>query len=403
MNGLSEVGTIDIYEPLGRELVDAPNSMVFESRFAWFDLRNVKQTEVVEGLIAILEDLDSCGVVIDEEFSGQIPSSLKKVGFVNEVNPNVDYLCQRFDIIVLRPETVLSEWYLLNKTNFTKPVGAMVNVLDMETLRLAVELTRYVSLVVVQFKDETKIPLEIVLADAQNNGCCIVMHTLDADETKLVFGVLECGASGVLVEANDISKVLSVYEEVRLSKQTINQELVELSVVRTFYAGMGDRACVDLTSELGLGEGILVGSFSNGGVLACSETHPLPYMKTRPFRINAGALHSYVLAPDEQTWYLSDLRAGMEVLAINTNGQARPVTVGRVKMERRPILCIEAKDPSNNMINVFMQADWHVRVFGSDGLPKNITTLKAGDRILGFTMEAGRHVGVKVNEKISEQ
>ena len=39
-------------------------------------------------------------------------------------------------------------------------------------------------------------------------------------------------------------------------------------------------------------------------ILCVSETHPLPYMPTRPFRVNAGAIHSYTLAgerPDPAT------------------------------------------------------------------------------------------------------
>ena len=38
---------------------------------------------------------------------------------------------------------------------------------------------------------------------------------------------------------------------------------------------------------------VLVGSFGGGFLLCCSETHPLPYMPTRPFRVNAGAVSSY--------------------------------------------------------------------------------------------------------------
>jgi len=126
-------------------------------------------------------------------------------------------------------------------------------------------------------------------------------------------------------------------------------------------------------------------------------------MPTRPFRINAGSLQTYVLAPDNQTWYLSDLRSGMEVLAVSTNGKARRVSVGRVKIERRPLLYIEVKAADNTVFNVIMQEDWHVRVFGIDGKPINITTLKPGDQVLGYTMEPGRHVGVQVDELIIEQ
>lgn len=372
-------------------------------RFAWFDVRDIKEDEILKGMLKIITQIESCAVVVDESSVDLVPASIRKVGFVYGNDFNIDSICSKFDVIILEPQVIMSEWYFHNKNAFTKQVGTTINVVDQKSLQTAVQLTRQVSVQIVYFKDETKIPLEIVLAASQNNQCSIVMYVDDADETRLVFGVLECGVNGVLVQADNISRVLSIYNEVKYCTVAPKKTLVELTVERTFYAGMGDRACIDLTSELRLDEGIIVGSFSNGGILACSETHPLPYMQTRPFRVNAGALHSYVLAPNEQTWYLSDLRAGMEVLAVSTQGEARPVVVGRVKIERRPILCIEARDSYDEKINVFMQADWHVRVFGCDGLPRNITTLKSGDRLLGFTMESGRHVGVKVNEKINEQ
>ena len=52
---------------------------------------------------------------------------------------------------------------------------------------------------------------------------------------------------------------------------------------------MGERACVDTTTHFRRDEGILVGSHSKGMVLCVSETHPLPYMPTRPFRVNASS------------------------------------------------------------------------------------------------------------------
>ena len=60
--------------------------------------------------------------------------------------------------------------------------------------------------------------------------------------------------------------------------------------------------------------GFLVGSFGGGFLLCCSETHPLPYMPTRPFRVNAGAVSSYILSSQDRTNYLSELRQGDTVI-----------------------------------------------------------------------------------------
>jgi 3-dehydroquinate synthase II/3-amino-4-hydroxybenzoic acid synthase len=76
--------------------------------------------------------------------------------------------------------------------------------------------------------------------------------------------------------------------------------------------------------------------------------------------------------------------------------------VGRVKTEVRPLRLIEVEFASSEKVNVLMQDDWHVRVFGEDGKPRNITELKAGDRVLGHRARPGRHVGIRVDEHILE-
>src|SRR5262249_58828709 len=63
----------------------------------------------------------------------------------------------------------------------------------------------------------------------------------------------------------------------------------------------------------------------------------------REFRGNAGALHSYIWAPSDQILYLSEMKAGVEVLCVDTRGCSRIVTVGRAKIERRPLVCIRAR------------------------------------------------------------
>jgi len=175
-------------------------------------------------------------------------------------------------------------------------------------------------------------------------------------------------------------------------------ELAELTVTAVTHVGMGERACVDTCSYLRQDEGILVGSSSKGMILCVSETHPLPYMPTRPFRVNAGAIHSYTLAPHGRTTYLSELKAGRKVLAVDVKGAARVVTVGRVKIESRPLICVEAVAPDGREVNLFLQDDWHVRVFGAGGAVLHSTELKPGDCLLGHLPTADRHVGYAIDE-----
>ncbi|MCW0066453.1 3-dehydroquinate synthase II family protein, partial [Burkholderia pseudomallei] len=173
-------------------------------------------------------------------------------------------------------------------------------------------------------------------------------------------------------------------QRVSICSETVEDlQLEEIEIVGLTHLGPGERVCVDTCSRFEQDEGILVGSYSTGMILISSETHPLPYMPTRPFRVNAAALHSYVVAPDNRTRYLAELESGAEILAVNVKGKARRVVVGRAKVETRPLLLIEAKNAANRAINIIAQDDWHVRVLGPEGSVHNITELKRGDRILG--------------------
>ncbi|MDI6734603.1 MAG: 3-dehydroquinate synthase II [bacterium] len=55
------------------------------------------------------------------------------------------------------------------------------------------------------------------------------------------------------------------------------------------------------------------------------------------------------------------------------------------------------------VINSIVQDDWHVRVHGANGEPRNVTTLKPDDKVLAHITNPGsRHVGIKVEEIIIE-
>jgi 3-amino-4-hydroxybenzoic acid synthase len=372
-----------------------------KNKSIWFDVRNIESREnIFNSVVESIENIEDCGLILNKDMSDYKKEKCKNILFYDD-SQSINELLDEYDLIIVNREDQIKD-LIFNETLSNK-ICLHIKVNDPADLKKAVELTNKFNNILLDFKDETKIPLEIVLAEAQNNGCKIFVEVKSNEESRVVFGVLECGADGVVVKVDDLNDVYGAFEEYKLSNEKLNQKVEELNILNTFYAGMGERACLDFTSYLSKDEGILLGSFSNGGILACSETHPLPYMPTRPFRVNAGALQSYVLAPDNRTYYLSDIRAGMEVLVVNTDGLSRRATVGRVKIERRPILGINTQGSNGEFINVFMQADWHVRVFGTNKQPLNITNLKSGDKVLGYTTQSGRHVGVKVNELIIEQ
>src|SRR5439155_332898 len=241
-------------------------------------------------------------------------------------------------------------------------IGRYVAVTDPASLELACRCAGTDDWTVLDFRDPTKIPLEIVLAAATGAEGNIVTVARDVTDAELLFGVLERGSDGVLMAP------AAVGDATRLKAAAVpgaeQLKLTELTVTGTRHVGMGERACVDTCTYLRKDEGILIGSQARGMLLCASETHPLPYMPTRPFRVNAGAIMSYTLTAGGHTRYLSELCAGSTALAVDVHGHARIVTVGRIKIESRPLLCVDAVAPDGRTVNAIVQDDWHVRVLG---------------------------------------
>jgi len=274
--------------------------------------------------------------------------------------------------------------------------AAWVHVRDDRTLQLACAAAVGLPYTIVEFADPTKIPLEIVLAAADKAPGQLITVCADLEEASIVVDVLERGSEGVLLAPRTADDVFALTR--MLSGTTPDLELTTLTVDRIEHHGLGDRVCVDTCSHFREDEGILVGSYSTGFILCCSETHPLPYMPTRPFRVNAGALHSYVLGPDNRTNYLSELKSGSTVLAVDSDGRTRRVVVGRAKLESRPLLTITAHSADGVVVSLTVQDDWHVRVLGPGAKVRNVTELQNGDELLGYLATDQRHVGIPIGE-----
>jgi 3-amino-4-hydroxybenzoic acid synthase len=255
---------------------------------------------------------------------------------------------------------------------------------------------------IVKFKDETNIPLELLIAKLQDTKVHLLKYTECFEESEVAFGVMETGANGVLINTEDINEIIKLdHYMANLEKGEI--KLTHAKVTKNSYIGMGYRACIDTTYMLKENQGMIIGSTSNGGLLISSETHYLPYMDLRPFRVNAGAIHSYVWTPGNSTKYISELKSGDKVLAIDTEGNYIEVNIGRVKIEIRPLLIIEAECNSGHILNAIVQDDWHIRIFGPNKKVYNASMIKEGDELLAYTCEGGRHVGIKIDEHIIEK
>ena len=280
-------------------------------------------------------------------------------------------------------------------------IGFYQRVNDHASLHEVVRIADNFSYILIHFKDPTNIPLELVLASTQKDSVIIMKRVSNAEDGKVSFQTMEHGSDGIVLACNDINEVISLNKHFT-QVDMVKMDLLPAEVVAIKHAGMGERVCIDTTSELNPDEGIVLGSTSVGGLVTCSETHYLPYMNTRPFRVNAGGLHLYAWGTNNMTYYLSDLKAGDELLVVNSKGDARTVTIGRIKIERRPLLYIEAKIGERH-INTFIQDDWHVRMMGAKGEIRPSSEIKIGDKLLGFADKPGRHVGIQVEETIKEK
>jgi 3-dehydroquinate synthase II len=272
--------------------------------------------------------------------------------------------------------------------------------------------------VVLRTSDWTIIPLENLLARrgpsarsgspqaetepprAQSRGGSLMVEVADAEQARLMIGIMEKGVDGVVLDTRDPQEVRRTVELVHLVLPKLDLVPATVSAVRLL--GMGDRACVDTVTNMEAGEGILVGNSGSAFLLVHSETVENPYVATRPFRVNAGAVHAYVLLPDDKTKYLGELKSGDEVLIVRHDGRTQVSYVGRNKVERRPMLLVEA-EAEGQPISLVLQNGETIRLTAPNGEPVSVAALKPGDEVLAYLQRGGRHFGMAVEETISER
>jgi len=250
--------------------------------------------------------------------------------------------------------------------------------------------------VIVRTPDWTVIPLENLVSRAER----VIAAVGNRKEAELALGALERGVRGVLLKTGDPSVIRDVGRLLKEGTGTI--DLVPFTITAIRPVGMGDRVCVDTCTMMEEGQGILVGNTSSAFLLVQAETQENPYVAPRPFRVNAGAVHAYALMPGGKTAYLSEIAVSERVALVSAGGQVTEACVGRTKIEKRPLLLVEAEGGGRRASLILQNAET-VRLVGEDGKPISVAVLKAGDRVLGATAEAGRHFGVAVKETIVEK
>ncbi len=252
-------------------------------------------------------------------------------------------------------------------------------------------------IVVLRMLDWTIIPIENLLARRCKN---IMVQVENSKQAKLMTEILEKGVDGVVLNTNDVNEIKKTAEIIQGISERV--ALVTATITVTKQLGMGDRSCLDTCTQMTLGEGMLIGNTASGFFLVHSESIDNPYVASRPFRVNAGAVHAYISAPDGMTKYLADLKAGDEVMLVNFEGKTQTAYLGRNKIEKRPMMLIEA-EAEGQPISLVMQNAETIRLVSPDGKAISITTLKPGDKVLAHIEKAGRHFGIKVDETLIER
>ena len=239
------------------------------------------------------------------------------------------------------------------------------------------------------------IPVENILAQSDR----LAVEASSLERARLAAGILERGVKTVVVLPSAAADLKAIVRELKLSQGTMELETATVTAVTS--AGLGHRVCVDTMSLLKSGQGMLVGNSSAFTFLVNAETESNPYVAPRPFRINAGAVHAYAVMPGDKTTYLDELKTGSEVLVVGADGSTTLATVGRCKVEIRPMLLIEA-ECSGRKGTVFLQNAETIRMVRADGRPVSVVDLQVGDKVLCRTDQAGRHFGMRITEEISE-
>ncbi|MEF8906412.1 MAG: 3-dehydroquinate synthase II [Haloarculaceae archaeon] len=244
------------------------------------------------------------------------------------------------------------------------------------------------------------IPLENLIARI-GEETTLVAGVQSAEEAATAYETLEIGADAVLLDTDDPAEIRRTVE----ARDAVDRETLDLSyaeVTEIEQTGSADRVCIDTGNMMDHDEGMLVGSMSRGLFFVHAETAESPYVASRPFRVNAGAVHAYLRVPGGETAYLSEVGSGTEVQIVDTDGNTREAVVGRAKIEKRPMFRVQAETEGGDRIETLLQNAETIKVHTREGRTA-VTDLEPGDELLVYYEDTARHFGEAVEESIIEK
>ena len=376
----------------------------------WADLRTIHQTEILDTLARCEAAADSPvdAILVTDWLPSELPQS--EVIFCSPKSPNSPLSALL---------TLTGEPFGL-QTSASNPSGQSAAI-------SAIGSTDWIHLDVQTTSEWTMIPCENVISICSDTPTNIAATAISAEQVQGLAFALDMGVDALVLKPPDGEDGLKVWEAASIARaqrlersddltishdnrlrESEEQELT-LGVVTSIVAGgVGDRVALDFTSLLRIGEGALVGSSSKFLALVHGETVEGALVPSRPFRVNAGPVHSYVAMSNGRTKYLEEVEAGDEVLILNSKGVKRSLTVGRCKVEPRPFVKLTFEPLEGEAkAQIFLQQAETVRVLvdvgGGEFEAKSVTEVKVGERLRMRTSDKGTHVGRQISARVDEK
>jgi 3-dehydroquinate synthase II len=344
----------------------------------------------------------------------QYLQKISSLDHVNVYSSNHEFSPQFLVLNMPTDDIIQSELESSGKSNFL--IGIYHTLSSKEDENAIISLAKKypdIAFIIVEPVGEWKIlPFENLIAELFSIDILLYAKVHSIEDSDLMTKLLEVGVDGIVFSPSTKENIQDLN---RIRGDLMKFQLVEAELKEIKLISKADRVCVDTTSLLKSNEGMLVGSTAKGFALIQAEVSESSFTSPRPFRVNAGDVSAYIIVPSfnekgdliVKTRYLSEIQSGDDVIIVNTIGNLRIVTVGRVKIETRPmvLLNLEFKGETDTIaMNVILQNAESVHLLKSDGsgaIP--VTKIKRGDKFLTYLGPGATHFGTPIKETIIEK
>jgi len=319
-------------------------------------------------------------------------SSSKNADYVilNDIEEKENFSSKKYSNVREKEDALEGNQYFEKRFGVYKKVDDNKDIEEIKTIS-----EKGADFVIIGVDDWKIIPLENIIATLQKTNTEIFAIAKSVQEVETLFTVLELGVDGVIIETDDeedIQKIKNIIREIVFAIEPA--KILEIKDI-----GTGERVCIDTVSMLSEGEGMLIGNKSNFLFLVHNESIGSSFTSPRPFRVNAGAVHCYTVTPDGSTKYLSELESGSQISIVSSKGSSRTVSVGRAKIETRPLRLFKAIC-KNEIGTIIVQNAETIRFMDKNEGILPVTHVKIGDEVLVFSKaSSGRHFGMEVSDE----